>query len=258
MHEFFQDTTQLLNVVAWPTTVLIALAVLRSQIRMLLTRFTDAIAQAAQISIGKKGLEIKLDSKITAVNSRILALKAGQDQVKETVYRDRRSRRRIPPSTASAAGASEIPPTLLEMATSYLKVDIPDWRQRVARKNELALQMGNVVITECVSRDRLAQSTDEGLHLALAAAIAADPDQADLDRILRVVPITSRLHVRYKLVVALLSLINQGLVQQTDVAAAEEALRRMSINADEPLQRVIAAAGTLIHALGSGELTIDP
>jgi hypothetical protein len=254
MHDFVQDTIGLLDVIAWPATVLIALAVLRNQIMTFLSKMTDAIGRAAQISIGKKGVEIKLDNKIDAVNSRISALKATQDQVKEIVYSEKRARRR---RAGPGAASVSIPKDLRTLSEAYLAVDDPDWRQRVARKNELGLQMGNLVIREDVSRDQLAHSRDEGLYLALAAAVAADPEEGCLQRILQVAQAVSRLHVRYKIVLALIALINKGLVEQRDVAAVREALRKMSIRADEPLLKVIADAEKLLDAVSIGELRID-
>jgi hypothetical protein len=254
MHDFFTDSIELLKAVAWPVTVLIALGVLRSQIQTFLTKLSDSIGHAAQISIGKKGLEIKLDNKIAAVNSRIAAVNAAQDQVTETVYKNKRRQQR---GQTRAKGALKIPVGLRELADAYLAVNEPDSRTRVLRKNELALQMGDFVIREDISRDLLAREKDEALHLALAAAVAADPEHGDLERMCSVAPTTARLHVRYKFVVALISLINKGFVQEKDVPAVRDALRRLAFGADEPLQRIISDAGSLLDAVSLGELTIS-
>src|SRR5262249_39641062 len=100
------DAAEILKAIAWPVTVLIALWVLRNQTQVFIAKMTEAIGHAAQISIGKKGLEIKLDNKIAAVNSRIAALNASQDQVKEAVYKAARTRRRRPAAAAAAAAAA--------------------------------------------------------------------------------------------------------------------------------------------------------
>lgn len=141
-------------------TVLVALAVLRSQIQAFSTKLSDLIGHAAQLSIGKKGLEIKLDNKNAAVNSRIAALNAAQDQITETIYKSERRRIR---GLARPKGLADISQDLRELAAAYLAVNEPDWRQRVLRKNELALQMGDFVIRNDVSRDPPAQEKDEAL-----------------------------------------------------------------------------------------------
>jgi hypothetical protein len=247
MHQYFRDFIELLNVVAWPATVLIALFVLRYQIQAFLTKLTDSIAHASQIVIGKKGLEIKL----AAVNSRIVALNAAQDLVTETVYGSKRRQSRAP-----RKAATQLPQGLRDLAAAYVAVNEPDWRSRVLRKNELALQMGDLVIREDVSRDVLVQEKDEALHLALAAAAAADPQPGDLERMLRVAPTTARLHVRYKLVVALMSMINKGLVQPKDKAKVHESLQRMGGGADDSLRNIINDADMLLEVISLGELTI--
>jgi hypothetical protein len=79
-----------------------------------------------------------------------------------------------------AKGPASIPAALRELAEAYLAVNESDWRTRVLRKNDLALQMGDFVIREDISRDLLTQKKDEGLYIALAAAVAADPEHGDL------------------------------------------------------------------------------
>jgi hypothetical protein len=249
-----RDLAELLKAIAWPVTVLVALYVLRNQIQAFLTKLSDSISHAAQITVTRRGVEIKLDNKIAAVNSRIEALNAAQEQVTETVYK---SKRRQVRGQKGMQALADIPQGLRDLAAAYMAVKENDWRQRVLRKNELALQMGDFVIREDVPRDLLAKEGDEALHLALAAAVAADPEPGDLHRVLLVAPTTVRLHVRYKLVVALTALINKGLVQQKDVSAIRGALQRMALKADERLERIIGDADSLLDVLSNGELTIS-
>jgi hypothetical protein len=245
----------LIRAIAWPATVLIALAVLRSQIQAFIIKLTDSISQAAQISVTKRGVEIKLEKKMAAVSTQITALNAVQEQVKESLYAAPRTRRRRSQMAGvKADGKSEIPERLYELAKTYLSINLPDWRQRVARKNELALEMGDIIIREQVSRDRLAAATDEGLQVALASAIATDPEEGDLDRILHVVPMLSRLHVRFKFVVALISMLNKGLIRDTDFDKVHETLRGMSVSADEGLQKIISDAEGLLEAIKAGDV----
>ena len=253
MSELVHELAGLLKVTAWPLVALVALFILRQQIRSFLVKLGETLGRAGQISIGAKGLEIKYDAKIAAINSRVAALGAAQTQVTESVYKSKGTRRR---RGAQGQAAVAIPLDLQVLVHAYTAVDDPDWHVRVSKKNDLALQMGDLVIEQRIDRDLLASETDEGFHLALAAAAVADPEIADLDRLLLLALTAKRLHVRYKIVVALVSLINKGLVQVSRVPAVREALHRMASGADDALNQLIRDAGALLDSLLTGDLVI--
>lgn len=89
--------------------------------------------------------------------------------------------------------------------------------------------------------------------MAFLAAAAVDPEVADLDRVLRLARTVKRLHVRYKLVVALASMINGGLVPAERVADLRVALDQVAEGADAPLLQIARDTGSLLDALATGE-----
>jgi hypothetical protein len=66
MHE----AAELARALAWPLAFLIAIYCLRAELRDFMNKLTQQISKAASISIGTKGLDIKL----AAVNTRVRRL----------------------------------------------------------------------------------------------------------------------------------------------------------------------------------------
>jgi hypothetical protein len=240
MHEF----TELIKALAWPLTTLLAIYMLRAELRLFMTRISEAISQAAQITIGKKGLDIKLSKKIEAVNTRVTAIQATQEQVKVVV----RSKKEL------ARPAVQIPSGLSALAAEYLHIEVTDYRTRLHLKNELAKEMGELVLKSDVSRDALISSSDEGLILAFVSAAVAQPEAGDLKRLLRAGSICKRLHVRYRIVIALTVLINCGLVPAEEETRIEQVLDLMCQGADEPLMKIIHDARGLLETVMRGEI----
>jgi hypothetical protein len=137
MHE----AAELARALAWPLAFLIAIYCLRAELRDFMNKLTQQISKAASISIGTKGLDIKL----AAVNTRVTAIQAAQEQAKSSAARARRSQAKI--------GA--IPKQLSGLAHEYLNVNIADYRERVRRKNEIAREMGDLALEGNVSRKLL-------------------------------------------------------------------------------------------------------
>jgi hypothetical protein len=248
--EILREITEMLKAVAWPLVAVLALLILRGEIRSFVAKLAETLGNAAQISIGAKGLDIKYDRKIAAINSRISALGAVQSQVTETIYKTERRDRAFKKQDR----ATGIPQALRELSTEYANVKDADWQTRVLRKNELALRMGDLVMREDVSRQLLAGGQDEALYVALAAAAATDPQPEDFERLLLVAGTAMKLHVRYKIVLSLGSLINKGLVRQELAPRLREALDRMAVGADASLLRIIKETETLLDAMVAGEL----
>lgn len=253
MPEIIREITELLKAVAWPFVAVLALWILRGEIRSFVAKLTATLGNAAQISIGAKGLDIKYEKKFEVINSRISSLGAVQSQVTETVYTTGRRQRAAEKQDVPSI---RIPKELGELATEYINMNEADRWKRVLRKNELARRMGDLVIHEDVSRALLASAGDEALYVALAAAAAADPQSEDLERLLGLAGTAKKLHVRYKIVVSLGSLINKGLAQQEWEPRVREALDRMSVKADDPLLRIIKETESLLEAMVAGELVI--
>jgi hypothetical protein len=128
---------------------------------------------------------------------------------------------------------------LKELADRYLRVRAESWAERVRLKNDLAAQMAAVIIQNSLSRDELSRSTHEGILIGLAAAIQHSPQAGDPGRLVAAAPVTSRLHVQYRFVLAFARLLDGDLLSPQDKAAVIEVLNTFEARADGSLRSAI-------------------
>jgi len=156
-------------------------------------------------------------------------------QVKEALQKD---------GPAAAAVGDEAPTGQIDdrlraLANEYLNVSIADYGGRVSKKNDLAADMGAYVIKQRVSRDRLADETNEGLLLALVAAVQGAPEQADTARLIRAAHRVTRLHVQYRFILAFARLLDAGFVSEEQKSAIRNILNEWERRADDSLRQAI-------------------
>jgi hypothetical protein len=162
-----------------------------------------------------------------------------------------------PPLLGMADLATETPPaptpveTLQQIADAYLKINAPDYGERVRQKDEAAARMANLVIQQGISKDQLAQmavaQNSEGLAIALASAIHLHPETGDFARLMQIAPWIQRLHVQYTIVLALGKLFRLNIAAATDRTSALALLSTYEQRADQPLQRQIVQTRSLIN-----------
>jgi hypothetical protein len=247
------DVAEIIRSFAWPITILVVLFSLRAELRGFVSKLTDIISNAVSISVGAKGVEIKLREKISAANARVTALQAVQEQMAPSAARAKSRSKK----GATQKESDGLPAELQQLVAEYVGLDIPDHSERVSRKNALAREMGDIVLANDVPREQLVQSGDESLFLAFAAAVTADPEAADVSRLIGISGNVKRLHVRYRLVVALTVLISRGLVKKADQPEVEAALNRFRSGADLPLNTAIQDAENLLKAVLAGEVSTE-
>jgi hypothetical protein len=137
------------------------------------------------------------------------------------------------------APTGEIDDHLRSLANEYLDGLIKDYGERVREKNRRAAEMGAYVIKRQISRERLAEETNEGLLLALVAAVQGKPEPADTDRLIKAAHRVSRLHVQYRFVLAFARLLDIGYVSEEQKRAIRDILTEFERRADDSLRQAI-------------------
>jgi len=150
--------------------------------------------------------------------------------------------------------ASVVLKELEQKAISYLKINNPDWGERVRLKDLAGNDMANYALLNNIKKQdivELAKNTaNEALVLALAVMISIRPEKGDFEKIMAVAPMVSRLHIRHKVTVALGQLFKLGLVDSKDRAEVVKMLNNTyKRNADEPLIKTIDSTITLINSV---------
>ncbi len=234
---------KLASALAWPATLLIVLYYLRDPAGKMLEAIAERIKDpASDVEIGKEGFAIK---------SRLEALEIDQEQTKSLTLQALG----VGDESSSDVSASdiEVDPELVQLANDYLQIEDPSWSQRVRLKDAAARKMADVVITKNVSRALLARQHNEGLILALAAASHTLPKSGDLEHLLHVADEVERLHIKYRIVMAIGRLFERGLADADQADEACAVLAAYKHGADKSLRGRIKYTETAIQAVGRGD-----
>jgi hypothetical protein len=229
----FKSAITFLGQALWPATTVIIFLFIRKELRDLLDAIRMRVGDPRQsISITKTGISL------AAIDAKVEILKEAQQPL---AYKARRR-------TARTAVTETVPEELTKTANEYLGLKIPDWRERVEKRNELAQTMMDLAVEHHVSRDVLAAASNEGLILTAAKLALTYPERGDAERLLQAAPRVTRLHVRYHMALAFGRLVEVGLVDEKGVARILTALNNFERGADEFLARRLAQVHALIES----------
>lgn len=162
---------------------------------------------------------------------------------------------RVKEGLIKEAGASSSATELAEsglrslepLAEEYLKVDDPDPARCLARQDSLAKALYVQAMQAGVSRDELAAQGNEAFILTLASLAHAQPTMDDLPRLLQAGPHVERLHVQYRIVMAVAEILQRRLANPGFVAPTRALLQRYSARSDLTLRSAIDATLKLLE-----------
>jgi hypothetical protein len=90
-----------------------------------------------------------------------------------------------------------------------------------------------------LSRDELAASRDEAQVLALAGLVLTKPEDKDVDRLVKAGASITRLHVQYRIAMALGQLFEEGLAGPESADRVNDLLEKYHQTGDASLRRKI-------------------
>lgn len=238
-----KDFAELMSAIAWPAVVGVAMWWFRTSLKEIADGFAERVRTAKTLKYGKFTLEGLVQAQ-KQMEVRVSTMAAQQGVVVDKVF-------------ARQSQGVGLPDDLRALAKEYMEVTIEDRRERVRRKNELARQMADIVLSQGLSPDDLLKSDSEGVWMAVVSAIAIRPQEGDLESLLDVADRATRLHVRYRTVVALIACMVKQPVPVKSFASIKKALRKMSKDADSPLETVIEQASTALDDLKGGREVVQ-
>lgn len=253
--KIFELFVTLIGYLAWPVVALLVLYVLRGELKGVVESVGKRIADRE--TTFKVGDWLMLEKTVEANAGKLESLDLSQKQSLELILRG--------VGLAPAAGTKEVAEQkvpepeseLMRLAQEYINVNVSDYAERVRRKDELATEMGNYVIRHNVARDWLAAQKNEGLAVALASAVNVLPKEDDFNNLVNAANNATRLHVMYRLVVAIGRVFESRIATAADVERAKSVLDDFEKRADAPLKRRIERTRSII-ALATGNLGGTP
>lgn len=232
--------------VAWPATAIGIAVIARKELRSLFAALAKRIDDKnSAVSITKDGLEIK--AAVEALEARQVSMQAEQDQVKSLALRHFKPTRPPGAMTLKEPESRDIDAHLREMADAYTNINIPDYSERTRAKNAAAEEMAFYIVSNKINKDRLASERHEGLLIALAESIILSADGGDAGRLLMAAIGAKRLHVRYRVLIAITKLLERNLLPLAELGRVRELLREYEAGADSSLKRLILNVTSLVN-----------
>ena len=244
-----QELLKVLSSAFWPAVVSFLVFHLRQPLSELLVASTSRVKDPnTAITVSKEGVEIKQN--VEAVLGRIESIETELRQVRAQLPTPHVEESRL------ASSSPVIPSALQQAADAYMEITSPSLSERVRLKDAAAVQLTKLVQEYRVSKDLLVRQTHEGLLLALAGTIHSNPEIGDLDRLITVAPRLDRLHVKYKVVMAIGRLFERNLVAAADVGRAMALLDSLARSGDAALLQRIERTRAIINTVSQGVVSL--
>lgn len=163
------------------------------------------------------------------------------------------------PSARSALTTDDPLPRLAGMAAEYVSIRRRDHAAQVRAKNDAATQMTVYARSHGVSRDDLVRAAEEaaqrdgsgeaaeGFIITLATLVTEGPEAADVRRLLRVAKYSKRLHVQYRVVLALSALHRDNMISDADRPRLAEVIQQYRAHADADLAHLLDRFERMLH-----------
>lgn len=244
--DYLEGFVTMVGHVAWPGAALSMAVIARKELRDVFQAVARRIEDKnSEVSITKEGLAIK--AVVAAQEARIVSMQAEQDQVKSLALRQFQS----PASTKVSAVMpiaehQGIDARLQAMADAYMAINIPDYSERTRAKNTAAQEMAFYVVSNHIDKGLLAKEKHEGLLIALAESIILSADVGDADRLLAAAHGAKRLHVRYRVLIALTKLLERNLLPLPSLGNVRALLLEYDEGADVSLKRQLSNVTSLV------------
>jgi hypothetical protein len=143
---------------------------------------------------------------------------------------------------------------LKQMADEYMKIGIADWAERTRAKDAKANDMGIYALNHGIDSNTFFDyikghsPVHEGLVIALATLININPHQNDFSKLVQVGEKLTRMHVRYRILLAIVTLQTRGYIDDGGRQQAINLVKAYRLQADGPLNRQIDSTLSFLTA----------
>ena len=143
---------------------------------------------------------------------------------------------------------------LTDMANVYLNISIADRAERTRVKDVKANEMGIYALTHDIPAETIFNyikanpPTNEGLVLALATLINTNPFREHLPILLQAGQNLTRLHVRYRVLLAIVTLQKKGFIAEKDKQQVLDLVNSYRLKADDSLLQQIEATLSFLNS----------
>jgi hypothetical protein len=206
--------------------------------------FTRLVLSKAFVSADQEALQ-QLDIKFRSTEIQLAALDSKQGLITHALYSKNTDQE---PTLEKAAQSSERNidekiSGLVKLANEYLAISVRDWGERTRLKDAKANEMAEYAFKEHISKQDIfefqKENPNEALVITIASLINLYPESGDLEILLQIAPNIKRLHVRYRVLLAIVSLFKKGFITSADKTRTLELVNSYRLGADSPLINMI-------------------
>jgi hypothetical protein len=130
---------------------------------------------------------------------------------------------------------------LYDLVDSYIpKTSVPDYSERLKLKAEFGRKMGEIIIRNQLSKDKLLnKSSEEGMLLALAYSVQLRPDNESLAILNKVSLMVTQLYTKYSILIGYRTLARNGFITKENIKTIYALMTKFKVGADNSLLRNI-------------------
>ena len=197
---------------------------------------TQAFADADRASIQQ------VKEALSSQTIQLANLESKQGLITHTLYPETGENENI--KTAQRATTPENQLAILSnMAVEYMNISVADWAERTRLKDATANIMADYALKQNISKTAIfqiyQQDKNEGMALALASLINIKPEIGDIENLLKSGQGITRLHVRFRFLLAIVTLHNNGFINEKDRNEVISLVNSYKKNADRALLKMI-------------------
>lgn len=241
------NTTQKSSALAFAYGLITCYTILGFLFGYLFTR----LVLSKEFSIADQDSISQLQNKFDSTQIQFANIEAKQGLFTQSLYPENLNTTEKTLREDDNGGLNENMKQLVEMANDYLNISAPDWAERTRLKDIGANNMGNYALTNKIPKqlifdDIKSNPVNEGMVLALATLINIRPEISDLDMLLNIGKNLSRLHVKYRILLAIVTLNKKGYISAEEKTLVLALVNSYKQQADQSLLDMIDSTLSLL------------
>lgn len=210
--------------------------------------FSEADQEARQIIR-------QMEAAVQSTQAKVASIESRQGLITQTLYPENPLERTVAERglVAEPSAKERVLEQLRQMADDYLSIKHPDASERLYLKDNAANAMAEYAMRSGVTKTDIAgllsENHNEGLVLALAVLITIRPERSDFDTLYDASINLNRLHVRYRVLMALVALCERKLLPSSAKGPILELLQKFRKDADYALLDMIKYTKSLVNTV---------
>lgn len=213
--------------------------------------FTRLVLSQAFAEADRASIE-QVKDVLSSQSIQLANLESKQGLITQTLYPEPNENEKMKTMQKEATTPENQLVILSDMAAEYMNISVADWAERTRLKDTAANTMADYALKQNISKtaifEKYQQDKSEGLALALASLINIKPETGDIEIALKAGQGVNRLHVRYRFLLAIVTLYKKGFINEKDKNETLALVNSYKNNADRALLKMIDSTVSTLNS----------